>query len=222
MHFVSRKISASANSRKRALLASTRSRGSRVGPSAVCSDRRSPARQRHVIRIATFASPHAGPDAGFCSGAKSSTQVRRPLDCATLRRNRRVPSRGQSRVQACAKPVLKLWNESGTNRARIADSHPVGLCSRPYLVAPRTGTPKSGKAARAYRRGRHWRRLIAGVAPEMIREPQGSPRMTAPRVRSLPVQATSSGHCFGSLLRVTASSRRPCPVAAWKRTASPA
>src|SRR5262245_43633888 len=30
-------------------------------------------------------------------------------------------------------PVLKLWNDSGTNRARIADSTFVGIRSRPYL-----------------------------------------------------------------------------------------
>src|SRR5262245_57402693 len=34
-----------------------------------------------------------------------------------------------------ASSVLKLWNESRTNRARIADSIPVGIRSRPHLVA---------------------------------------------------------------------------------------
>jgi hypothetical protein len=40
-------------------------------------------------------------------------------------------------------PVLKLWNESRTNRARIADSIHVGFRSRPHIVAGRSPTTKS-------------------------------------------------------------------------------
>src|SRR5262245_12688069 len=44
-----------------------------------------------------------------------------------------------------ASSVLKLWNESRTNRARIADSIPVGIRSRPHLVAWPGHTTKSCK-----------------------------------------------------------------------------
>src|SRR5258708_2958268 len=53
-----------------------------------------------------------------------------------------------AREQACDQPVLKLWNESRTNRARIADSIPVRIRSRLPLVARRADTPKSCKAAK--------------------------------------------------------------------------
>ena len=40
-------------------------------------------------------------------------------------------------------PVLKLWNESRTNRARIADSLHVRFRSRPHIVADQSPTTKS-------------------------------------------------------------------------------
>jgi hypothetical protein len=43
------------------------------------------------------------------------------------------------------RPVIKLWNESRTNRARIADSLAVGIRSRRHLVAASVPTTKSGK-----------------------------------------------------------------------------
>jgi len=43
------------------------------------------------------------------------------------------------------KPVIKLWNESRTNRARIADSVAVGIRSRRHLVVASVLTTKSGK-----------------------------------------------------------------------------
>jgi hypothetical protein len=40
-------------------------------------------------------------------------------------------------------PVLRLWNESRTNRARIADSIPIGFRSRPHIVGGGSATTKS-------------------------------------------------------------------------------
>jgi hypothetical protein len=44
-----------------------------------------------------------------------------------------------------AEPLLSRWNESRTNRARIADSGPVGIRSRQYVVALAVLTTKSCK-----------------------------------------------------------------------------
>src|SRR5262245_23337685 len=43
------------------------------------------------------------------------------------------------------KPVIKLWNESRTNRGRIADSPPVGFRSLPYLAPALSEATTSGK-----------------------------------------------------------------------------
>src|SRR5918995_5095245 len=43
------------------------------------------------------------------------------------------------------KPVVKLWNESRTKRARIGDSPTVGVRSRPYAAPGSWGATKSGK-----------------------------------------------------------------------------
>jgi|ERR1700704_463034 hypothetical protein len=75
--------------------------------------------------------------------------------CGRNRLDERAPTRSPSLAlyhiateQACDQPVLKLWNESRTNRARIADSIPVRIRSRLPLVARRADTPKSCKAAK--------------------------------------------------------------------------
>src|SRR5262245_51969177 len=47
------------------------------------------------------------------------------------------------------KPVVKLWNESRTNRGRIADSLPVGFRSLPYLAPTLLGATKSSKCVPA-------------------------------------------------------------------------
>ena len=53
---------------------------------------------------------------------------------------------GKGPVRLRERPVLKLWNESGTNRARIADSMPVGIRSRPHLALSGARTPRSSRA----------------------------------------------------------------------------
>ena len=55
-------------------------------------------------------------------------------------------SRYQARGKLCGRPVLKLWNESRTNRARIADSTVVRIRSRPHVVACGAPTTKSCNA----------------------------------------------------------------------------
>jgi hypothetical protein len=58
---------------------------------------------------------------------------------------------------------LKLWNESGTNRARIGDSCPLRLRSPQYLaLAPHTGTRSS--LARVDKRG-HGGEILKMCAP---------------------------------------------------------
>jgi hypothetical protein len=52
-------------------------------------------------------------------------------------------ARDKQRESPVGSPVLKLWNESRTNRARIADSIHVGFRSRPHIVADRSPTTKS-------------------------------------------------------------------------------
>ena len=44
---------------------------------------------------------------------------------------------GKSLCRGAVSPVLKLWNESRTKRARIADSTGIRVRSRPYLAAYR-------------------------------------------------------------------------------------
>jgi hypothetical protein len=61
--------------------------------------------------------------------------------CTTMRRDKAVMS-----------SVLNLWNESRTNRARIADSAAVGIRSRPHLVAPPAHATRSCKPCNAVAR----------------------------------------------------------------------
>src|SRR5215469_15919539 len=61
-------------------------------------------------------------------------------------RNGQIRRARQATGKAVGAPVLKLWNESRTNRARIADSVVVGIRSRPHLVARRLRTTKSCQA----------------------------------------------------------------------------
>ena len=100
-------------------------------------------------------------------------------------------------------PVLKLWNESRTNRARIADSIPVGFRSRPYIVVGRCPATKSCNRTDTMPLG--GRRLVnARLARRKLvgwrSDPGAEPHRTA----------------------IIASSRRPCPVAGLRRIASPA
>jgi hypothetical protein len=53
------------------------------------------------------------------------------------------PPRPRQWESPVGSPVFKLWNESRTNRARIADSIHVGFRSRPHIVADRSPTTKS-------------------------------------------------------------------------------
>jgi hypothetical protein len=62
--------------------------------------------------------------------------------CPTWRHGLRT-ARDKQRESPVGSPVLKLWNESRTNRARIADSIHVGFRSRPHIVADRSPTTKS-------------------------------------------------------------------------------
>jgi hypothetical protein len=62
-----------------------------------------------------------------------------PARFFTAARRRRYHT--MRRDKAVMSSVLNLWNESRTNRARIADSAVVGIRSRPHLVAgPATAT----------------------------------------------------------------------------------
>jgi hypothetical protein len=54
----------------------------------------------------------------------------------------------QASGKAVGAPVLKLWNESRTNRARIADSVIVGIRSRRHLVARPLRATKSCKRSK--------------------------------------------------------------------------
>src|SRR5262249_7722923 len=58
--------------------------------------------------------------------------------CTTMRRAKR-----------CGWLVLKLWNESRTNRGRIADSQPVGIRSRLHLGMATHSHTIGGAAAAA-------------------------------------------------------------------------
>jgi hypothetical protein len=62
--------------------------------------------------------------------------------CPSRRHGLRT-ARDKQRESPVGSPVLKLWNESRTNRARIADSIHVGFRSRPHIVADRSPTTKS-------------------------------------------------------------------------------
>ena len=62
--------------------------------------------------------------------------------CPSWRHGLRT-ARDKQRESPVGSPVLKLWNESRTNRARIADSIHVGFRSRPHIVADRSPTTKS-------------------------------------------------------------------------------
>src|SRR5262245_61097167 len=53
------------------------------------------------------------------------------------------------RAKPCGWLVLKLWNESRTNRGRIADSQPVGIRSRLYLDMTTHSHTIGGAAATA-------------------------------------------------------------------------
>jgi hypothetical protein len=63
----------------------------------------------------------------------------------------------QASEKAVGAPVLKLWNESRTNRARIADSVIVGIRSRQHLV----GRPL--RATKSCKRSKKARALNAGM-----------------------------------------------------------
>lgn len=73
-------------------------------------------------------------------------------------------SRYQARGKLCGRPVLKLWNESRTNRARIADSTVVRIRSRPHVVACGSPTTKSCNAG-SDMRGRGLRPQSAANSP---------------------------------------------------------
>src|SRR5215469_13346243 len=66
--------------------------------------------------------------------------------CPFARSQRADKARAPNHGKAVGAPVLKLWNESRTNRARIADSVVVGIRSRPHLVAWPLHATKSCKA----------------------------------------------------------------------------
>jgi hypothetical protein len=77
------------------------------------------------------------------SAGTSRAPLARALRClrTTMRRDKAVMS-----------SVLNLWNESRTNRARIADSAAVGIRSRPHLVAPPAHATRSCKPCKAVAR----------------------------------------------------------------------
>jgi len=100
-----------------------------------------------------------------------------PARFFTAARRRRYHT--MRRDKAVMSSVLNLWNESRTNRARIADSAVVGIRSRPHLVAgPATATrsckpcaavPPPERANRLTREGRglnsgDWRRTGSRAA----------------------------------------------------------
>jgi hypothetical protein len=101
-------------------------------------------------------------------------------------------------------PVLKLWNESRTNRARIADSIHVGFRSRPHIVGGRSPTTKSCNRT------------------DTIAATRGSDSLTrALRAENSWDGGTNPG-AAPHRTAVIASSRRPCPAAGSRRIASPA
>jgi hypothetical protein len=80
------------------------------------------------------------------SAARIHTRERRNVR-GKAGRWRDFASSGRPRAKCpiSAEPLLSRWNESRTNRARIADSGPVGIRSRQYVVALAVLTTKSCK-----------------------------------------------------------------------------
>ena len=97
----------------------------------------------------------AGSNAVHASARRFSTSARRsdrrwPFTARIFQALPRVAHRGGMASGRPAitgspvgSPVLKLWNESRTNRARIADSLHVRFRSRPHIVADQSPTTKS-------------------------------------------------------------------------------
>src|SRR5215831_9903380 len=106
------------------------------------------------MRVRTSAVPpdtlfHAcGVGASVRGKRESSEARRRNSDHARRARSTTVHRRIMA-LPAGGRPVIKLWNESRTNRARIADSIAVGIRSRRHLVVVSLLTTKSGKHAKA-------------------------------------------------------------------------
>jgi hypothetical protein len=104
------------------------------------------------------------------------------------------PRRGElSRTCHSLPPELRLrpWNESRTNRARIADSGPVGIRSRQYVVALAVLTTKSCK-----------------------RPVNGCKRTIGNRSPVAPARQNSRSRSSGDACRIIATSPSPCSVAA--------
>jgi len=81
--------------------------------------------------------------AQFSNRATAGRVERGPYSGHSPDRNGQIKARSQATGKVCGEPVLSLWNESRTNRARIADSVLVGIRSRPHLVARPVRTTKS-------------------------------------------------------------------------------
>jgi hypothetical protein len=93
-------------------------------------------RDRPIFEPSAPQAEHSPSDLAFRPFDQSQRADRADKACA--------PGHGKG----CGSPVLKLWNESRTNRARIADSVVVGIRSRPYLVAQPLHATKSCKRSK--------------------------------------------------------------------------
>src|SRR5262245_38372667 len=105
------------------------------------------------MRVRTSAVPNAEAKGhrriDIAGGKRESSEARRRnSDHARRARSTTVHCRIMA-LPAGGRPVIKLWNESRTNRARIADSIAVGIRSRRHLVVVSLLTTKSGKHAKA-------------------------------------------------------------------------
>ena len=76
-------------------------------------------------------------------GKKQANLDRSNPDCAKRARST-TPHCRTTPLRLRERAVIKLWNESRTNRARIADSIAVGIRSRRHLVVASVATTKSG------------------------------------------------------------------------------
>jgi hypothetical protein len=76
-------------------------------------------------------------------GKKQANLDRSNPDCAKRARST-TPHCRTTTLPLRERAVIKLWNESRTNRARIADSIAVGIRSRRHLVVASVATTKSG------------------------------------------------------------------------------
>jgi hypothetical protein len=127
-------------------------------------------RRRYGSEVSTSPVPHsrtrqsqarAKRRARFGACART-TPVRRvlPRHCARSRAagltaaNRPHLAAAMARESLVGSPVFKLWNESRTNRARIADSMLVRIRSRRHVVACSGHTTTSCKWRRLAKRGR--------------------------------------------------------------------